>query len=178
MKKLSKVLWFLLRFLFYLCAVLLCLFILSDFYGELMQREQADVGSVRVSLQNCTYYAARYLHDTPQPERNINLIGELIPYIIAEGYPNELSRYQSGYYAFYVLEDIAWVGHELPKAFWTKGYNRSREKLQDKRNLYGSASLISPPLEENEQYYYQQRDDAVWLKVRNYPHDPSTFFNL
>jgi hypothetical protein len=169
-QKLKKVLK---RFFWTLLILLLLLFVMGFIYGELIGQENSDPihypPYVRGTLWNFAQHAANYLYDIPEPEQGVNLVNKLKPYILDSLNDPDLPRLESGRYSFYVSGDLAWVGHELPKIFWTKGNNKSRKKLERQtstsRFYYGSKSMNSPPPDDSEQYYYKQEDDAIWLKV-------------
>jgi hypothetical protein len=159
--------------------IIFFLFVTLMIYGELLEREEADRGYPSVlnsNLLNFSYIAANYLADNPDPERGINLMNKLEPYVASysESY-SYLPRLKSGRYALYMSGDITWLGFALPEIFFTRGKSRTRQKIQETnermvqqhnvRPYYGSGSLDSPPSDNSEQYRYRQEDDVVWLQV-------------
>jgi hypothetical protein len=147
-------------------------------YWKLLEREEEDMGyhqGINYNLLSYSYIAAEYLADNPDPERGINLMDRLEPYVVSYVETNYLPRLKSGRYALYVSGDIVWLGFALPEIFFTRGNSRTRQRIKEfnerrvrdnnARPYYGSGSLDSPPPDNSEQYCYRQEDDVVWLQV-------------
>jgi hypothetical protein len=96
---------------------LLCCFIGVFIYGELVKREEQDIGfagNIRNDLVDFALFAADYLHDTPEADQGINLIDKFKFYF----YDDEechihTPKIESGQYVFCISGDLAWVGYKL-----------------------------------------------------------------
>jgi hypothetical protein len=170
-----------LRILLLLLLSLLVLIVLWVIYDTLREREEMDMGfSPRLASAFSTYdiLFTSYLQNTPNPSQGVNLYENFKAY--ASDYDSDHDtdfievwlKPKEGICAFYVSGDIAWMGIELPKIFWTKGNNCTREKIrlsgersgaQGRPVYYGSSSLYSPPPDTSAQYHYKQ-DDVVWRR--------------